>query len=987
MDIIRPLQIHFFHQVLEQNRKFYFTATACLGVNLTSGEERLDLYYLKDAFEALGDTSLPDNGMPKPRGEFLVSGSFYAGSKGPVNGGRVKVRLGTGEKELFVFGPRQWQGGRPSEPERIESLALDYTHAFGGSGFEPNPDGMGFNDGRLPCIESPQRLVASKNDTPEPAGFAPLDPMRPQRNRYQGTYDLDYKKKYFPGHPEDMDWQFFMCGPKDQWTDQYFKGNESFGLYHMHPDRPAIEGRLPNLGVRCFINRAKEGFGELPMNLDTVWFFPEKELAMLYFRGVMEVGDDEAGEITHLMAGYEHLSCPPRTPDHYRTAFEKRRNSKDTFLKNFKTEDLIPDGHPTAMALLLTSAVQNGTDRPFADNMDAKSGELRQMADDQVNEAIEASDRAMADAKQDPAWAQLTDGTGEGTPGQDTGLNLKQLMADNSQPDPDPDLEELNRTLDSIIPGLSSGDPTQLDLGQFSFDKIDRILAATDELAKKKQAQALTLAGEELQKVKDQVANQAAQPPEDGMDADTGAMVRDQAKEAFKALEKIHLDGPGKTQGPLPRIHADRIMAEMDRVFAEQGQVRPELLTAMQQLVAMQAAGMDNDQTRQLEQDIRGMQDQILAEMDRAAQQVKEELKKAEKGFKQGYIMGAHFMEPGTSPHEDPPDKVSERFMAALETGEGVANGDWACIDLSGEILDGADLSGAFLEQVNFKGASLKGANLSGAILARADLEDADLRGADLTGANVGAVRGTGADFTGADFTGAKLSKGNFTRANFTTAKLADTELLEIVVDGANFTGADLSGLVFLEIGFDTVCFFQAALEGTIFLKCPLQNCRFDEGRLSGCHFTDSRLARCRFVNADMTKACFVATDPKQADTRDMDFTGACLKQANFQYMPMQKARFTGTDLENAFFGETDLTGADFSRARAKNAQFRKANLSFAVLDHINMDLGSLAKANLAGASFKSANLHGVDVLRANISNTDFSGANLDTTLIEKWRP
>ena len=76
MKIIRPLQISFNQRVLEQNHRFYFTASATLGINLKTGEELLDLHYLKDAFESMGDTPLPDMGMPKPNGEFLVSGSF-----------------------------------------------------------------------------------------------------------------------------------------------------------------------------------------------------------------------------------------------------------------------------------------------------------------------------------------------------------------------------------------------------------------------------------------------------------------------------------------------------------------------------------------------------------------------------------------------------------------------------------------------------------------------------------------------------------------------------------------------------------------------------------------------------------------------------------------------------------------------------------------------------------------------------------------------
>jgi len=305
MNVIRPLQISLNTQVLEQDRQFYFTASASLGINLQTGEALLDLNYLKDVFEAMGESPLPDMGMPKPRGEFLVSGNFFSPDHQPVTGGHVKVTLGSMEKSLYLFGSRKWRAGLPSTPDKFISMPLEYSKAFGGNGYENNPDGIGFNDGLLPCIEDPEHLVASKGDRPSPAGFSPLYPMLPQRMKYQGTYDQDYKHKYFPGYPKDHDWKYFLCAPRDQWATGYYTGNEAYGLYHMHPDIPAIEGALPGYFARCFIlenEDGKERFSELPLNLDTIWFFPEKMIGLLIFRGVTQVEDDEADAITHVLS-------------------------------------------------------------------------------------------------------------------------------------------------------------------------------------------------------------------------------------------------------------------------------------------------------------------------------------------------------------------------------------------------------------------------------------------------------------------------------------------------------------------------------------------------------------------------------------------------------------------------------------------------------------------------------------------------------------
>jgi uncharacterized protein YjbI with pentapeptide repeats len=67
------------------------------------------------------------------------------------------------------------------------------------------------------------------------------------------------------------------------------------------------------------------------------------------------------------------------------------------------------------------------------------------------------------------------------------------------------------------------------------------------------------------------------------------------------------------------------------------------------------------------------------------------------------------------------------------------------------------DLSGAYLNEVDFVRADLSGADLSGAILSGAYLNEADLRAADLRAAYL-----IEADLRQADLRGAKTSSPNF---------------------------------------------------------------------------------------------------------------------------------------------------------------------------------------------------------------------------------
>ncbi|MBC8440586.1 MAG: DUF2169 domain-containing protein [Deltaproteobacteria bacterium] len=974
IQIFRPLQVGFNNQVLEQNRKFYFIASAILGVNLQTSEELLDVNYLKDAFEGMEENSLPDMGMPKPNGEFLVSGNFFAPDNQAVTGGEIKIRLDEIEKKLFIFGPRKWKAGFPSKPEEIRSMPLDYTKAFGGQGFKKNPDGIGFNDGLLPCIEDPRHLVASKGDKPDPVGFSYLYPMLPQRMKYQGTYDSDYKNKYFPGYPEDHDWKYFLCAPSNQWIKDFYKGDESFSINNMHPEIPIIEGRLPGLYTRCFINQGKEGeavFGELPLNLDTIWFFPEKLLGLLIFRGVIEVEDDEAENISHVLCAYEDKSQEPRSLEYYKAAFEKRENSDDALLNNLNTKDLIPEGHKCAMELLMEMGLSelDGEESAFSKNMDAKAKATQKISDEKIEEVIQQAENNMENVD---------------TP-DDGRIDIRKMMKEPPDVKPDPDIEAMSQKLEAILPGITADTPQKLDMKRFSFDKIDEIMEAVDELSSKKQKEAQDLTKKEIGKVKEQVKEQIETIDKQIEEAKKVAgskgsgqvkLLEDSKKqinERLKALDDIDFNGTSKAKAPLPRIDIEKIRTQTEKI-------NPQIMEAMQHVQSMKAMGIEDEKTKDIEKQIQEM-------FETSTKQVEEGLQEVEKGFKEGYLMGAHFMDEGLSPHKDSLEDVKARFLETVSLGEDLSGKDWACIDLEGVNLDGIDLSGAFLEQVNFKGTSLKNANFSEAILARADLEDADLTGANFEKANVGAVHALRTNFTDANLNSAKLSKGDFTQANFTNANLEGIESLEVVIEGANFSKAYMSKVNFIETKISKAKFINADMNTSAFIKCSIEDSDFSESLMNKCAFVETQLKNVSFEKADLSNACFVATEPEKYSMENLKFKGACLAQANFQNMDMQKSDLSYSNIENAFFGSTDLSESDLSYAQAKNAQFRKAKLTRAKLYKINLDQGSLAKANLVGASFIGANLHAVDFLRSTITDTDFRGSNLDATLIEHWRP
>ncbi|PZV17489.1 MAG: pentapeptide repeat-containing protein [Pseudanabaena sp.] len=90
----------------------------------------------------------------------------------------------------------------------------------------------------------------------------------------------------------------------------------------------------------------------------------------------------------------------------------------------------------------------------------------------------------------------------------------------------------------------------------------------------------------------------------------------------------------------------------------------------------------------------------------------------------------------------------------------------------AGLCLDGIDLHGINLEDLEVPYGRLRGVNLENAVLNGADFRYADLTKANLRNANLAGTNLTGANLTDADLTGANLTNANLTDTDLTRTKL-----------------------------------------------------------------------------------------------------------------------------------------------------------------------------------------------------------------------
>jgi uncharacterized protein YjbI with pentapeptide repeats len=957
MKIYSPMQVIQNQRTLEQNRQFHWVISPSIFIRISTGKVELQHDCISDIMDSMGDIPMLDMGMPKPRGEWLASASAFAPAGSEVQAIQASIEIAGKKKTLNVFGDRHWQAGFPTTPSNFASMPLDFNHAFGGSDYPMNPTGTGFKADHLPNVETIQDTVTHNNKQYAPASFSPIDPSWPQRAQFQGSYDNQYMEKYFPGYPKDMDWQLFLNAPKDQWIEGFFEGTETFELSNLDPQKRSIKGQLPGFSPRCFIKDSSEiqesQFKEVDLHLDTVWFFPDKDLMQLIWRGGMLVTTDEAEQISHVLLAYENCKDPLRNSEHYRVALEERIQNKDPLRNSLNTQDLIPIGDPSAMQLLQQSAMDTPQENSLVDNINNKTETITAAIDEKVDAAKQTLKQQLDNPNISPDKKSEI---------------LTTLDSLNATAQPDPATEALLKKIDELLPGFNSGNSKELDFSNFSFKKLDEIFADIAAFTDAKKIQA-------LESVKPQIESLTQQLNNSDLQESLSEQQRASIEEQINMLKNLGNDDVKPALIPLPRFDIDAIKQQMSATT-------PDIQKAQQELHLLMSNPMfvNNEKILQTQEKMVNLQENEMAK-------ISDELDKASSQFRVCYAMGAHFSDHGLSPHRNDEQQYN-KLIAIMNGDKDASDQDWACLDLSGLTLDGMNFSNCLMEQVNLTNTSLIGANFSGAILARSNFEKSNCSQANFDKANLGACHCHGTLFDGANFNESKLSKTEFIGASFIGANIDQPEALEIVLQDCNFDNSTIKGLPFLELKMKNITFRNAQLETCNFVNSELSCCNLDNAYLPSTAWANTSINNTSFIAADMTSNCFVSSEDEAPCTFDnLNFSRAILNKANLQNLPLSRTLFTDCSLDSANFTGADLSEANFDNAIGKQIVFRKANLNGASLKRSDFMEGIMSKAIITGANLEASNLYGVDFIRATIKGTRFNNANLDATILRDWRP
>ncbi|MGB9989821.1 DUF2169 family type VI secretion system accessory protein [Massilia sp. SM-13] len=819
-----------------------------------------------------------DEILPKARGEVLLSGSAWAPQGRAVRELTVGLRLGTLSKQLRVLGDRNWlnsllPGYQATDPLPFTEMPLSYERAYGGPKHGGNPLGCGYtgnpwsplfgqNHGVLPNIEYPQTPVASPARAYLPASFGPVPPDWSPRKEKLGTFDQHWSEHDAPGFAADMDPLAFNRAPADQWLAEALVGGEAYRLDNLHPERPRIEGRLPCFRARAFVQRAGGALEEVPMTLDTVWFFPGQEIGLLTYHGQAVIGDAEAQDIGAVMVAYEAPQAP-KPLAHYEQVFALRSNADTAGLHVYNEGQLTPSLGEDALAQ--RQAEQAAEAQARQDRQQAATEEIqRDLCARYALPLPEPAPRAAPAVRNRPTARQIAEGDFDLTDiVADAHARAEEVRTDGARRIAE--LQEQKAALESAYGPLQAAPPDIAAQKNTAFELAS--VPAYDLLPAALQPAALTPAVDAL------VAKLKLPAPQDPQ------LVSElRAKFSASLLLQPGLHRKGRHAAMTPAAPAAPLAPE--------------------------AAAWLGQQVRQWHQGGAHLAGRDLAGIDlRGADFSGADLR--EVMLENADLSGASF--------------AGADLAGAVLTGAVLDGADFSGARLRGANLCGssavaANFAGADMTQVRasrarWRGCGLQRVRLSGCLAQHIDLSGACLDGADLGSANLLQAQAPHSSWQRCVLDKSILLKANLAHADFRDARLERVTLLDAVlrhsrwgsarlhriVGGgkADWSHADLRTVQADHCGWHGACFAGADLSDAQCLHCSFDECDFSDARLYRGLFAGSR-----FMNAKLCRANAAQADFYQAMGRKADFSGADLTQASLVQMDLGGAIFTGARLD-----------------------------------------------------------------------------------------
>lgn len=859
MRVIKPNYLTPMPAVFDDGRKLHCVITVIFHATFDGelAEERLLWEFASEEAEGM----VLDEGMPKPRAEWLVHGSCFARGE-QVRQSFVKARVGDQEKVLAVFGRRVFKGGMPSTPEPFDSVPIRFTHAFGGELFPENPAGRGFGGGELPQVEVRSPLMSSPSDRVPVASFGRVDVTLPQRMKKTGTYDMKWFKSRYPGTAEDFDPSYFQLTPTDQWMPSFYRGDERFSVVNMHPEMGQLDGVMPNVTARCFVKRRGEEHVDVPLRIDTLHLFPARQRQVIVCRGMTSTKSDMLDDIEEVACGLEWID-KPKSREHYIATFDTRRSKTEGALASLDDVPLLPEAPPKAKQRLV----------PPGEGLKQRQMERK------LDHEYEKARQALVDNNIDPE-------TLPPKPRIDTSVDPDEVKPLGEPPT----LEEVQKQVAAKRAEMAAQMRSEIDKSCESLPSEDaaKVKALAEEALAKAEGDIVGPPEIQRETFRGQLQDQIELFENSGLDASQLKAQLDDPKvdQQLRELEEVQREGYRKMvqhQGAPPRLdrEASEHLRTQVRIRMDAGEPLEGLDLTGADLSGLDLRGADLAGAWLEAADLTGTQlegaDLRLSVLARA--------KLPGATLKGCQARGANFSYADLSQADLSGLDLSDTFFVHTNlTDAKLCNTTLDRADLTGATLVRTDLSGCtlkagFLVKLRFDGVSLREADWEKTTLYQCDFVD-DARG--MKGNLVLLVDSV-------------VEKTRFDDANIAKFQAANIDKQHRFM-GCSFVGARMHLGMFRGAEFEDCNFSHSDLETSDFSGAVCSGCTFEDARAVGARFVGANVRGCNFDRADLLDALFGSSLLDEAS-----FEGANLFRADF-------GRSTGADV--------NMKGANVKRVR-----------------------------------------------------------------------
>lgn len=871
MKAVKPFKLGLLTRPFELKRAFYLGVTA-IGWSPLALDGVQPLLPEPELWEAVGEDLGPvpiDAGLPKSRGEVLLTGKAYAPGGEPVPTVPVRVRVGDVDKSIYVVGDRVWNEGVPTAPEPFSEMELTWERAFGGPGYEPNPLGRGMpiddEPHRLPNLELPGEMVDARGDRPPPACFGPIDPMWPPRSERTGTYDDVWLHEHYPGFPPDFDWRHFQIASDDQHNERSFRGDEEYELLNLHPSRPKITGRLPGVIGRAFLRSRgapEHQLEEVPLKLTTVWFFPHRERILLLWQGAASVTEDDAWDVEDLVLAADAIA-QPRPKEHFESILALRtRRDVEGSLAVLKDSDLLPPGCDDSISQAVESQM----------SLTSPQGYMQANAEAKLEREMEEA-RAKVAAQ---------------------GLDPDQYGPPPPPPRPEkPTVQEAAGKIDEVREQL--------------------IEAEKQAKAKIEAMQAQLRAGAEEADVDfDAIANVGEER--------TGPPTFD-ADEKLREMQKTAADARA-AGAPLPDLEAkladERFVQgvrEAEAGFREGYRLSAHEQEGLPARLEGEAAAQVRAEVEAAVREGRSLRGRDLTGADLSGMDL------SGGDFTEAFLENASFagatlrgvaLDLATLAHAD--------LSGADLTGATLVEANLGDAVLRGAKGDGVDATGAILHRSDWTQAQIRGLKIGDGFAMEARFDGAVLPGLEGSGRQLYRCSLKGAQIPEATLEGTVFLEMSLTEVSFAGAKMEKATFYQVRADHLDVTGAELRNARFVgECSLHGLKARGALLDEAFLREVPLTGADFTHASMARIDLSHCDLRNSRLDGAHAREARLIRANLAGGSADGIDLMGAMLGKADLTGTSLRGANLFGADFARARSdGQTNLDGANTAQVRVQ---------------------------------------------------------------------